>query len=668
MAEYKLQVTTGSMKKAGTFDHIFVTLIGTNGQSERTDLDNFGLDFMTGQTSTYTIKTDSSLGELLLIKLEKDPNMWLPFEDQWYCSKIVATTPEGDEILFPCYLWMSRGEVVELRGGKAIKVFEETHPLLTEHRQKELTQKKNIFKWKTMEEGLPHHFDNEAGIPAEVSFSDSKLTEIRFTKALTDFELKLRGLFKSMEKWDNIEDIKKIFYFKRTAISDYVTEHWMDDDFYGYQFLNAINPNVIKRCSELPPNFPVTNEMVQPFLEKGSSLKKEIEKGNIFLYDQKMMDGIPPRLHNDEPLHVTPGLCLLYLNKDNKLMPIAIQLQQQPSETNPIFLPSDSETDWLLAKMFIKNADLMEHQSVQHLTKTHFLGETYAVSTLRNLPVIHPIYKLLIPHFRFNLHINIAARKTLFGPTQPFGLSTAGYDGMIELMRRGLSEVTFSSLCLPDDITARGLGSVPNFYYRDDGLRLWDIVNRFVKAMVEFYYPSDDDVRKDSELQDWINEIFTHGVLENKASGFPESFSKVEEVVSFITMVIYRVSAHHAAVNNGQYDYQFFVPNGSLLLLKPPPTTKGQSNMTTVLEAFPTVGVTVSIASLLWVFSEKYTDMVVLGQYPQERFDETEPKEIIKRFQAELSLLSEHITARNSKLDVPYIYLDPAQIENSIAI
>uniref|UniRef100_A0A673A8P5 Hydroperoxide isomerase ALOXE3-like n=1 Tax=Sphaeramia orbicularis TaxID=375764 RepID=A0A673A8P5_9TELE len=597
---------------------------------------------LSSQTSTYTIKTDSSLGELLLIKLEKDPNMWLPFEDQWYCSKIVATTPEGDEILFPCYLWMSRGEVVELRGGKGL------------FKQPEIADRDHT----------DDKYYNWFAHSCSLDMVNSHVFCFPSSLYCSDFELKLRGLFKSMEKWDNIEDIKKIFYFKRTAISDYVTEHWMDDDFYGYQFLNAINPNVIKRCSELPPNFPVTNEMVQPFLEKGSSLKKEIEKGNIFLYDQKMMDGIPPRLHNDEPLHVTPGLCLLYLNKDNKLMPIAIQLQQQPSETNPIFLPSDSETDWLLAKMFIKNADLMEHQSVQHLTKTHFLGETYAVSTLRNLPVIHPIYKLLIPHFRFNLHINIAARKTLFGPTQPFGLSTAGYDGMIELMRRGLSEVTFSSLCLPDDITARGLGSVPNFYYRDDGLRLWDIVNRFVKAMVEFYYPSDDDVRKDSELQDWINEIFTHGVLENKASGFPESFSKVEEVVSFITMVIYRVSAHHAAVNNGQ----FFVPNGSLLLLKPPPTTKGQSNMTTVLEAFPTVGVTVSIASLLWVFSEKYTDMVVLGQYPQERFDETEPKEIIKRFQAELSLLSEHITARNSKLDVPYIYLDPAQIENSIAI
>ncbi len=54
-------------------------------------------------------------------------------------------------------------------------------------------------------------------------------------------------------------------------------EHWKEDDFYGFQFLNAINPNVIKRCSELPPNFPVTDEMVKPFLESGSTLQKEME-------------------------------------------------------------------------------------------------------------------------------------------------------------------------------------------------------------------------------------------------------------------------------------------------------------------------------------------------------------------------------------------------------
>lgn len=37
--------------------------------------------------------------------------------------------------------------------------------------------------------------------------------------------------------------------------------------------------------------------------------------------------------------------------------------------------------------------------------------------------------------------------------------------------------------------------------------------------MVEFFYSSDSDVSKDTELQEWIHEIFTHGFLENKLSG-----------------------------------------------------------------------------------------------------------------------------------------------------
>lgn len=117
-------------------------------------------------------------------------------------------------------------------------------------------------------------------------------------------------------------------------------------------------------------------------------------------------------------------------------------------------------------------------------------------------------------------------------------------------MRRSMPEVTYSSLCLPENITARGLDSVPNFYYRDDGLKLWKIINRFslqwimlllllsqeriliklfvfarfVGAMVSYYYPTASDVQRDSELQEWIGEVSTHGFLGNKDLGRNKHF------------------------------------------------------------------------------------------------------------------------------------------------
>ncbi|CAK6961909.1 hydroperoxide isomerase ALOXE3-like [Scomber scombrus] len=669
MAEYKIEVTTGDTENAGTLDHIYVTLFGTEGQSKRTELGYLDIDFTTGAVTTYTMETSCCLGTLLLVKVEKDPHYILP-EDEWYCSKIVVTTPDDDVILFPCYRWVSSGELVELRGGRAMKVYEEEHPLLIDHRKRERALKKSLYQWKIIDKGIPHFtsFNNSSELPAEIRFSKSKQHEMQNVAMMTDVALKLKRLIDSSEDWESFEEMKTIFCYKKTTMSEYVTQHWKEDDFYGSQFLNGINPNTIKRCSELPPNFPVTEDMVRPFLEEDSCLHTEMEDGNIFICDKAIMDGIPARNYNGEPLDVTAGFCLFYLNPDKKLMPIAIQLHQEPSRQNPIFLPSDPEPDWLLAKMFIKNADLMDHQAVHHLMKTHYLAEVLAVATLRSFPVIHPIYKLLIPHFRYTLPINTEGRKVLFGREGALRMSSLGYEGLTELMRRSLSELTYSSLCLPENITARGLESIPNFYYRDDGLKLWKIINRFVEEIMEHYYHSDCEVQDDSELQEWIHEIFMHGFLGNTDTGIPHCFHNVEEVIKFITMVIFTVTAQHTAVNDGQFDYSSWMPNGSLLLRQPPPTTKGEACMDTVLDTLPNVAETASIAGMLWLLSEKYTDVVPLGSYPEERFDEHDPKEMIKDFQDELSHLSEDITSRNSELKVPYTYLNPAEIENSITI
>ncbi|XP_061125680.1 polyunsaturated fatty acid lipoxygenase ALOX12-like [Syngnathus typhle] len=109
-----------------------------------------------------------------------------------------------------------------------------------------------------------------------------------------------------------------------------------------------------------------------------------------------------------------------------------------------------------------------------------------------------------------------------------------------------------------------------------------------------------------------------------------------------------------------------FVPNGSLLLRKPSPTTKGQTSMATILETLPNIGESVKTVVLLYVLAQDYLDSVPLGSYPEERFQEPEVKLMMMKFQADLSNLSNVIKARNAKLEVPCTSLDPSQLDSSI--
>ncbi|KAJ0026833.1 hypothetical protein NQD34_017833 [Periophthalmus magnuspinnatus] len=687
MATYKVTVTTGDLPFAGTWDVVSVTLLGSEGQSKRIELSSIGFEFSRGKVSvflylvyltrvrcnfsivkTYTIKNVCSLGTLLLLRVEKHPCFIFP-EDKWYCSKIEVTTPEDKTILFPCYRWISRGEPVELRGGRATLFFEDDHQLLTDQRKNELQLRKTVYHQNPTQKTTSQSPDLQSKFQCTFIFRNIRCL-LYATLIYSSFEETLKGMFKSKEKWKSFEAMKCLFGVKKTAMIDYVLENWKEDRFFGYQFLNGVNPNVIKRCSKLPSNFPVTNWMVKPFLARGSFLQTELEIGNMFICDYNILEGIATRVVNEQAMYVASGFCLFYINCDKELVPIAIQLAQKPSNDNPIFLPTDSESDWLLAKMFIKNADYLLHQGVQHLLKTHMLGEVFAMATYRNLPSAHPVYKMLIPHFQRTIHINKNIYDHVFGPAGSLSISSLGAEGIQELMKRGFSELKYSALCLPDNITARGLDTIPNFYYRDDGLKLWGVLNSFVKGMTRYYYLSDGDVAKDPELQEWVKDIFMHGVIGNSFSGlgFPETLETTDELIKFVTMIIFTVSAQHAAVSNGQFDYHSWIPNCSPLLVQPPPIIKDKSSMDSVVEVLPTVGDTAIFAHAAFSLSYKYNNMVPLGSNPDEQFDEAESRQAQKDLQNDLLFLSEAIRERNSKLQVPYNYLNPPYVENSITI
>uniref|UniRef100_A0A3B5LZ33 Lipoxygenase domain-containing protein n=1 Tax=Xiphophorus couchianus TaxID=32473 RepID=A0A3B5LZ33_9TELE len=557
MVDYSVTVYTGDAAHYSTFHSFYITLVGTDGESDCQKLSTwmFSLFF---QPYTHKVECTKPLGDLLAIIIQKEYHIVFS-KGPWFVAKVEVKSPMGDIYQFPIYKWITDCKDHYYQEGSG------WFTLSTLQRRNTLTI------WDQLKDGLPHNMKAESysSLPLDVNFLP---------------------WFSSHLKWVLIDK-------------------WQEDSFFGYQFLNGVNPMMIQCCKTLPENFQVTDEMV--FKDGNQSLTDEMQKGNIFLCDYKMLDGVKANIIDGEQQYLVAPLVLLHKTPDDKLMPIAIQLKQIPAEDNPVFLPTDSRWDWLLAKTFVRNADFNMHELSSHLLRTHLLAEVFAVALLRQIPMMHPLYKLLMPHTRYTPMINFLARKLLISDDGVFTkFASSGGEGMFTILRKALSSMTYRSLCLPDDISDRGLEDVPNFFYRDDGLKLWNIIYSFVKGTLQYYYKSDQMVQEDQALQQWIGDIYSHGFLSEKNTGIPIRFDTVGELVKFVTMVIFTCSAQHSAVNTGQY----------------------------------------------------------LGNYPEKRFIEDVPLNNIKVFKEQLQELSLQIEARNKQLELPYTYLDPKVVENSVSV
>lgn len=120
------------------------------------------------------------------------------------------------------------------------------------------------------------------------------------------------------------------------------------------------------------------------------------------------------------------------------------------------------------------------------------------------------------------------------------------------------------------------------YYYRDDGLKIWQAIEAFVSAIISEFYISDDDVKDDPELLSWAGDINANGFSGHQGAsqghGFPKTIESREQLVDLCTLIIFTGSAHHASTNSGQYDVSSFCPNAPTYLRLPSPTVKGKAD------------------------------------------------------------------------------------------
>ncbi|XP_026859202.2 polyunsaturated fatty acid lipoxygenase ALOX15B isoform X1 [Electrophorus electricus] len=666
MEEFHVTIRTSLVPLSGSYSTLWVSLVGSQCECLPVKVVPDGQCLLPGSTCSVVVKPDKEIGSVILVRLRLEARPGFPDLD-WHCSDVqLKLSFDAEEVeRFPCHRWIKTADGdVELRSDRVCMLNSEALQILREHRARELQTKQHHIRWSTFVEGGPHCIDMTI-----IQSLGPNLSYTRQSPGTNPYYL--RGFTDRIESWSSWEELDILFSHngKDNAVAKYVQAHWKEDTFFGYQCLNGCNPLQIRQIHSLPANLPVTTEMVMDFLPQGSSLEQEMEKGAIFLLDYEILDQLPGNVINGKQTYLASPLCLLHYNNHGELKPIAIQLQKTAGPENPVFLPSDPAPDWLLAKMWVRNADFQVHQLLFHFLRTHAIPEVCCIATLRNLPEVHPLHQLLMPHIKTSLQINVQARASLLAPQGVFDKAIGcGLKALPLLFARGTDQLRYTSLCVPDDLKERGIDTLANCYYAQDALRVWNALHRFVMSWVDLYYNDDQVVQEDSELQSWIQEIFTEGLLSFTHTGFPQSFQTKSDMSKFITMVIFSSSALHAAVNFSQVDFSLWMPNSPPAMFRPPPNVKGSVTEEELLSFLPDINAGCNVLIILLLLSQPAANYVPLCQYCEWYFSTGAPAKLVEIVQKELKAICEDISKRNFKMELPYPYLSPDAIENSVAI
>lgn len=159
------------------------------------------------------------------------------------------------------------------------------------------------------------------------------------------------------------------------------------------------------------------------------------------------------------------------------------------------------------------------------------------------------------------------------------------FESYLKVEKRVYDDWKFDDLKLPNWLHLRNLSNeddVPpgwvtlhnpltleRYYYREDGLALWKIINKFTKEILGLYYKCDDDVAKDTELQAWCKEIEQVGFA---GSGkFPTSVTTLEDLSEICATFIFNGAVHHSVMNYAQWDTFAYVPYTPASLYAAPP-------------------------------------------------------------------------------------------------
>ncbi|KAG0566967.1 hypothetical protein KC19_7G100500 [Ceratodon purpureus] len=372
---------------------------------------------------------------------------------------------------------------------------------------------------------------------------------------------------------------------------------WNSDVEFGREMLAGVNPLVIQRLKDFPikstldqkefgdPKSAITKDIIEQGIkniEGGHlSVQKALDQNRLFIQDYH--DIFLPYINkiNSQNLgKMYATRTVLFLTKENTLMPLAIELTLPPAkkggEKNSRVFTPEMEKDgvWSLAKAHVSSCDTSYHEVISHFLRTHACIEPFIIATNRHLSVLHPVHRVLVPHYKNTMDINASARKALVnaGGIIEDNFTPGQYTMEMSSVVYKL-DWRFDEQALPEDLIKRGMAErdpkaphgvklvLSDYPYAADGLELWGALKDYMTDHIKLFYDNDKAVTQDKELQNWWTEARTVGHADKKdAPGWP-TLNSIESLAYTLTTIAWIASCHHAAVNFGQYPYGGYMPN-----------------------------------------------------------------------------------------------------------
>ena len=197
-----------------------------------------------------------------------------------------------------------------------------------------------------------------------------------------------------------------------------------------------------------------------------------------------------------------------------------------------------------------------------------------------------------------------------------------GGKGVVEFFKRASKSYSVDWTNIKRSVETRGVDDakqLPGYYYRDDGLKIFNTFKEFVSNIVNAFYASDEDVAGDTELQNWASDIYNNAFPSyfngKQGHDFPEKITSIDQLVERCTVIIFTGSSQHASINFGQYEIYGFAPNAPFSMRMPPPSVKGVANHKTLMDSLPDKFTAEGSIGVSYLLSQFSSDEVIKMQH-----------------------------------------------------